>query len=263
MFGQRILVAIPHPDDEVVACAAAIARAREEGAEVFALYLTHGCIAEDTLWPWQRTKYASFVATRHQEAEQVAAFLEITPIGWPSRPARHLWRELSQVYAELETAIMQYDIDQLWVPAYEGGNADHDGLNAVAQMIDKKNKANNREPLSILEFAEYNFFGGKARSQAFPYPNGTEQTLVLSSEERIKKTDALSLYASEKLNLNYVKAERECWRPLASYDYSKPPHPGTLWYARFQWVPFRHPRVDFTRPANVSGAIVNFMKTQG
>jgi hypothetical protein len=83
--------------------------------------------------------------------------------------------------------------------------------------------------------------------------------LQLTPDERALKKKALALYRSEKLNLNYVGVERECFRPLTGYDYSRPPHPGLLWYARFQWVPFRHPRVDFTRPSEVSGAIARLV----
>jgi LmbE family N-acetylglucosaminyl deacetylase len=254
MFGKRILIAVPHPDDEVVACCTAIDRAQEEGASVFALYLTNGCIARETLWPWQRKYYDANVARRRAEAEQAAAFLGIAPIGWSPRPARHLWRELPQVRAEIEAAAAHYGIDQLWVPAYEGGNADHDALNALGLIMARR--------VSVLEFAEYNFCGGRARSQEFPLTNGTEQVLTLSPLERERKAAALAFYASEQLNLNYVKTARECWRPLAAYDYAKPPHAGKLWYARFQWVPFRHPRVDFTAPQEVSAAILHFFKTQ-
>jgi LmbE family N-acetylglucosaminyl deacetylase len=269
MFGKRILVLVPHPDDEVVACSATIERARAEGAEIFALYITHGCIAQDAMWSWQRKNYDAGVARRRLEAELAAKLLGITPVGWMPRPARHVGRELPKVYDEIRDAIAAHNIDQLWVPAYEGGNADHDALNAVAGLLAgsfNKNRTNSSpleggrtRPLSVLEFAEYNYFGGKAESQSFPYPNGTETIIPLRPEEQNKKRMALALYKSEQKNLGYVKTERECYRPLADYDYSKPPHPGTLWYARFQWVPFRHPRVDFTRPEDVSAAISAFL----
>ena len=79
--------------------------------------------------------------------------------------------------------------------------------------------------------------------------------IELTDAERELKQKVLALYVSEKSNLNYVKTDRESYRPLAAYDYTKPPHPEKLWYTRFQWVPFRHPRVDFTKPAEVSQAI--------
>jgi LmbE family N-acetylglucosaminyl deacetylase len=251
MFGRRILILTPHPDDEVVACAAAIGRAKTEGAQIFALYLTDGCLARETMWPWRRAHHAAAVARRRREAEAAAERLGVSPVGWMARATRRLWRELPQVDAEIRAAIGARAPDQLWVPAYEGGNPDHDALNALGARF-----ANH---LSVLEFAEYNFFGGRARAQEFPFSRGDEQTIVLTAEERRRKSELLRLYASERGNLNYVGVARECFRPIAAYDYGRPPHPGTLWYARFQWAPFRHPRVDFTPPDEVSRAIVDYL----
>ena len=250
-FGRRILVLVPHPDDEVVACCAAIGRAQQQGAEIFALHLTHGCIARETLWPWQRQDYDRRINRRYTEAEQVAKLLQITPIGWSDRPARHLWQNLPSVFEEIRAVVTTHGIDQIWLPAYEGGNPDHDGLNAIGQKL--------KQSVSVLEFAEYNYFSGKAQAQTFPYPNGTEQVLELTAAEQQTKRAALALYASEQGNLNYVGTARECFRPLTNYDYRQPPHPGTLWYARFHWVPFRHPRVDFTKAHEVSAAISLFL----
>lgn len=251
MLGKRILVLAPHPDDEVVACAATISRARQTGAEVFVLFLTHGCVARETMWPWRRHTYPLVIARRRAEAEDAARHLGVQIAGWSERPARHVPQDLPRVYAEIERAVAQHDIDQLWVPAYEGGNADHDAVNAVAQLF--------KSTLSVLEFAEYNFHGGRAHSHAFPFANGTETAILLDAVERVRKQETLWCYPSEKLNLNYVKIEQEIYRPLPDYDYAKPPHEGRLWYTRFQWVPFRHPQVDFTNPSDVAAAITAFM----
>jgi len=251
VFGKRILILAAHPDDEVVACAAAIGRARQKGAEIFVFYLTNGCIARTALWPWQRKHYVAKVLRRFAEAEQTARLLNVAPAGWSSRPARHLWRNLQAVFDEVKQTIATHGIDQIWVPAFEGGHADHDALNAVGKKLSAQVK--------VLEFAEYNFANGKNNSHEFLDPNGTEQTILLTREEQKKKHEALKTYASEQQNLNYVKVERECYRPLNAYDYTKPPHKGKLWYARFQWVPFRHPRVDFSKPENVSKEIASFL----
>ena len=251
MFGKRILILVAHPDDEAAACAASIAQARAQGAAVSALYLTHGCLAREVLWPWQRKNYDSLISLRRAEAEKAATFLGLLPVGWMARPARFLWRELPQAFREIEDAVAYYRPDQLWVPAYEGGNPDHDALNAIGRKFKAR--------LSVLEFAEYNFFGGKAQSQTFISSFETARVVTLSPEEQAFKRAALKIYASETKNLSYIKTNQESCRPLAIYDYAQPPHQGKLWYARFQWVPFRHPRVDSTTPAEVSKAITEFL----
>jgi hypothetical protein len=60
-----------------------------------------------------------------------------------------------------------------------------------------------------------------------------------------------------------VKLERETFRPLPAHDYGAPPHPGKLWYARFQWTPFRHPGVDFTQPGAVARALADYQRDSG
>lgn len=250
-IGNRILILVPHPDDEVVACAAAIRRAKAQGAEIFAYYLTHGCIARETMWPWQRKNYNSVVARRFHEATVVAKELGLTITGFASDPARSICKDLQATYQVIRAKIAELGVDQLWVPAYEGGNADHDAINALASLF--------KNEISVLEFAEYNYANGKAHAQTFPAPNGKETILLLTPEEQAEKRRLLDLYQSEQKNLGYVGTKRECYRPLADYDYAKPPHEGTLWYARFQWVPFEHPRVDFTKPKDVCAAIVAFL----
>jgi N-acetylglucosamine malate deacetylase 1 len=236
----------------VVACCAAIGRAKAAGARVSLVFLTHGCVDQATMWPWARRRYAAVVARRLAEAELAAAQLGATVAGWSSRPARRLWRELPAVEREIRAALTAVAADQLWVPAFEGGNPDHDGVSVVASRLAD-------EGLSVLEFAEYNLAGGRAKSHAFPAPNGTETVLALTEAEQAAKRAALALYPSEQGNLGYVGAARETFRPLAAYDYARPPHAGQLWYARFQWVPFRHPGVDFTQPSDVTRELSNYL----
>jgi LmbE family N-acetylglucosaminyl deacetylase len=251
-FGASILILCPHPDDEVVGFCAAIGRARAAGAKVAVLFLTHGCVDAATMWPWARPRFQAAVARRRAEAEQVASELGLAVAGWSDRPARHLWRELDAAETEVRAAIASFAIDQLWVPAFEGGNPDHDGANAIASRLAA-------DGVSVLEFAEYNLFGGKPCPNSFPAPTGVERTLELTTAEQAAKRRAVQLYASEKTNLVDVDFRREVFRPLAAYDYASPPHEGQLWWSRFQWVPFRHPMVDFTRPADVYRALASYL----
>lgn len=254
MFGKRILILIPHPDDEVVGCAAAIARARAQGARVFGVNLSHGCLAKKTMWWWERGNYERDVETRLSEFAAVTEFLGIKMVGGNNeRAAREIWPDLQTVYGEVMQAMQQCAPDCIWVPAYEGGNPDHDALNALASTI--KN-------VPVYEVAEYNFISGIAHSNAFLAVKGNEIVIDCTEEEQKMKRAALALYASEQKNLGDIDVRYESFRPIAAYDYSRRPHEGKLWYERFQWVPFRHPRVDFTKAATVSKAITEFLGKQ-
>lgn len=253
-FGASILLLAPHPDDEVVGCSAAIDRARAAGARVSVLFLTHGCVERAAMWPWARGSYDTVVARRRAEAEAACADLGVAVADWSERPARRLWRELAAAEAEIRRALAATGADQIWAPAFEGGNPDHDGANVIASRLAA-------EGFSVLEFAEYNLAGGRALSHQFPEPRGGESVLELTPAEQADKRRRLALYASERGNLGYVATAREVLRPLAPNDYASPPHAGQLWYARFQWVPFRHPQVDYTNPADVYAAIAAHLGT--
>ena len=99
---------------------------------------------------------------------------------------------------------------------------------------------------------EYAFAGGVVRANAFADGAGA---IRLSAEEAAWKRELLALYASERGNLRHIGVEQEALRPLPRHDYTRPPHAGKLFYQRFQWVPFRHPRIDFTRPEDVCAAL--------
>ena len=247
MSAARPLILIPHPDDEVVGCAIAARRARVAGAEISGLYLTTGVPARERMWPWRRSGYASLVARRREEARQAAAALGIAPAGFLDWPSRSLKSHLDEAMAAISRALAERAIDEIWTPAWEGGHQDHDVTNFLAARFAAR--------VPVREFAEYNLAGGDVRSQSFPQRNGTEEILTLTGDEARFKADLLSIYRSERLNLRYVRMEQESLRPLARYDYGAPPHSGRLFCERFQWVPLRHPSVDFEPSATVRAAL--------
>jgi N-acetylglucosamine malate deacetylase 1 len=259
MIGRRILILVPHPDDEVVGAAGAILRARASGADVTALDLTHGVPPREHMWPRARgAAYDRRVARRRREAAAAARRLDIARIADTGRPARTLIGALAETLARVRAALDATGADTLWTPAYEGGNADHDGANAVAAVVSRQ-----RPALRVFEFAEYSFAGGRTRSQEFIAGRGGEIVLELSPEEREVKRRALADYASERGNLFYVRTAREAFRPLPAHDYAAAPHAGTLFHERFHWVPFRHPRIDFTTGTAVRAAIAAFLAAEG
>jgi LmbE family N-acetylglucosaminyl deacetylase len=249
MFGSRILLLAPHPDDEVAGCCAAIRRARTQGSSVFVLFLTTGVPSPQRLWPWDRPRHPARVDRRRREARGVCTELGAKIACFSPAAARDLKNDLGTARNLIIEQSAACGADTLWVPAYEGGHPDHDLANFLASTL--------REGLTVWEYSEYNFSGGRVRCNEFISRTGEETELTLSDEERRFKKTLLAMYASERGNLNYLRTEREVFRPLAEYDYSRPPHPGTLFYRRFAWAAI-HPRVNHVRPAEVSRSIAEF-----
>ena len=251
MYGNRILVLVPHPDDEVVGAALAIRHAVAAGSAVTLLDLTHGCPPH--------AASAERVARRRREAMDAARALGATRVPDDGLPARALRHSLATVFRRVLAAIDTHTIDTLWVPAYEGAHPDHDCANALAFAATRA-----RPGLTAWEFAEYNNAGGIRRANVFPDRRSGETEIAEAPDSDGAKWKAalLGLYASERFNLRNVGsggATRETFRPLPAHDYSRPPHPGRLFYARFHWVPIRVKQIDFTNSGEVSAAIGAFL----
>ncbi|HVH81860.1 MAG TPA: hypothetical protein VM782_20850, partial [Stellaceae bacterium] len=116
--------------------------------------------------------------------------------------------------------------------------------------------------LPVWEFAAYNFAGGRVHTNSFLDARGGVIELRLNREEIALKRQALAVYASERSNLAHTRTAEEAYRPLPCHDYSAPPHGGTLFRERFHWVPFRHPRVDFTPSSEIYPALGRWRASQ-
>jgi LmbE family N-acetylglucosaminyl deacetylase len=250
---RRILVLIPHPDDETAGCCIALMRARAAGAELFGVVLTTGIPAASVLWPWSRKRHPARVERRNAECRAATAALELAQLQFRSLAARQLRSSLLDAYSDLVTLCSDWQIDTLWAPAYEGGHPDHDSTNVLACELVSRHPG-----LRGFEYAEYNNASGRPASHTFPQAHGTEYDLVPSLEEARFKQQQLATYRSARRDLSYIGLERECFRPLAEYDYTQPPHPGKLFYERFHWVFIRHPSIDFTKGAEVCADLVRF-----
>lgn len=250
MFAPRILVLIPHPDDEVVGCGIAILRARRRNCEVFGLYLSNGVPAAQNDWPWRRHRHAARVERRWRESETVRQQLGLIEVGRLDAPTRTLRFRLADAEEALARSVAQIEADTIWCPAFEGAHQDHDAANALASRF--------ADRIGVWEFATYNNAGGRTRRQEFPHSMDGEIVLDLDTGERTLKRSLLGAYASERGNLRHIGTSREAFRRLPRYDYSRPPHGGTMFYARFRWLPF-HPRVDRTEPKDVYRDVSAFL----
>jgi LmbE family N-acetylglucosaminyl deacetylase len=252
MYVRRVLILIPHPDDEVVGACAEIRRARAAGARIFGFYLTNGVPAREVFWPWRRGRHAERVAQRWREADAAADLLQIENAGRCDWPSRTLRLRIAEAVALVDAALAATQALAIWVPAFEGAHQDHDVANLIASRFHPR--------VDVWEFAEYNFAGGMVRTNEFFAPDGTELERTLDQAEQEFKRKALALYASERANLAHIRVEREVFRPQPTfaYDYARPPHPGPPFWARYRWARL-HPRVDATHPDDVRKAMADYL----
>jgi LmbE family N-acetylglucosaminyl deacetylase len=254
MYAQNILVLVPHPDDEVVGCAMAIDAARRQGCRVHAAYLTTGVPPREVMWSWQRgAHHDRQLQTRRHEMNTVAGELGLNVALCTDIPSRHLRYHITSTISQLDDIVELNRIDMLWVPAYEGGHQDHDVANFVGAMLKAR--------VAVWEFSEYHFAHARVTTHRFVTPGGGERVLTLPPHAVSRKRRLLGLYESEQKNLRHIATRQEVFRPLARYDYNRPPHGGRLFYQRHQWVPW-HPRVDATQPEEVCRAMRAYVATR-
>lgn len=250
MFGERVLLLIPHPDDELVGMATAIARLQTLGGRAFGAYLTSGVPRSAGSWFGGQFKYARAAERRWVEAKTVAEKLGLSIVGRQPVPARCLKDHLLPSLHWVRDHAKKLDADRVWVPAYEGGHQDHDVTNFIGSRLALSNE--------VWEFSEYNYAEQSVRSQTFINENGSETIIHLDDQESENKRQLLSMYRSERKNLHHIRLERESSRPLVSYDYRSAPHGGPCFYERFHWVPF-HPRIDYCRSQQVCRVLGDFL----
>ena len=243
---KNLLFIIPHPDDEIVGCCIMLKKFLDEGKQITLFFLTNGIIDINQMWFWDKKNFEYLLLRRNNEMINSLRRLGIKDFICQHISSRTLKNNIAGTYKKIKDIIRKKKIDTIFCPAYEGGHQDHDVSNFIcSRLIDR---------CKIFEFAEYNNSENRVKSNEFIEESGNQIVIKLNKKERKIKSDYLMLYSSEKKNLTYVKTNIESYRQLYSYDYSKPPHSGVLFYRRFRHFSW-HPRVDGDHPSLICDKI--------
>jgi N-acetylglucosamine malate deacetylase 2 len=231
----RTLIAFAHPDDETIGAGAVLARL----AHVRLLCATDGAPLDRRWWgdPSCATR-EDYAALRRRELTAALALPNVPPeslvqLTHPDQALSLRMAELShQVRAALEAAAP----DVVLTHPYEGGHPDHDSLAlAVHAAVALLRRAGARAP-EIAEFASYHADGdGLAVGGFLPHARFTAWTVPLSPAEQRTKRRMLDAHASQRETLAQFGVDAESFRPAPRYDFTEAPHPGPLWYERFEW----------------------------
>ena len=229
---NRTLVLVAHPDDESISCGALLQRMREP----LVVYATDGGPEDEYFWK-QYGSRENYVAVRQNEAQAALAVVGVREATWLKNEDgrafmdQRLFRYVPEAMESLRQIVGERKPEVILTLAYEGGHPDHDTCNFLGREIARE------FGLPVWEAPLYFRRPGEdLLLQEFLTTNGTEIELTPTDEEWQRKLAMANAYVSQKLTVSLFQNNRhEKFRPMAKYDYSRPPHEGLLNYEAWKW----------------------------
>jgi LmbE family N-acetylglucosaminyl deacetylase len=243
----RTMVLVAHPDDESVGCGVLLQRIREP----IVVFATDGAPRDDSFWRehGSRLRYAR---VRQEEAHAALAPVGVSEVVFLAEQAgarelfvdQELYEAVPEAEKLLSDLVARYRPEAILTLAYEGGHPDHDVCSFLAAVLAR------RHALPVWELPLYHrLHSGKPVFQQFlaapdaedPHLpksdryGAPETRLEITPEELEIKRQMLAAYPSQHPFLFEFDPTIECFRRQVAYDYSQPPHAGTLNYEAWRW----------------------------
>lgn len=230
----RIAVLAAHPDDEVIGASTLLSTCPQP----VVIFLTDGAPRDRRLWPpdWHgsREEYAQL---RRVEAHNALGQLGISDsaISWLGAIDQEAIFQVPALSSRLAHVLLQTHFNALVTHPYEGGHPDHDSATLIAHLAVSQLQPEKKP--EILEMTSYHARGAQCVTGEFLNSDPeSEIAFELSTSQREQKRSAFAAYKSQSLVLSTFPLERERFRVAPEYHFSKPPHPGELWYERMGWM---------------------------
>ncbi len=225
----RTLVLVAHPDDEAIACGALLQRIPTP----IVAFATDGAPRDPCFWQDYGSREA-YAGLRAEEARQALQIINLKRWHFVETDCgriadQELFAHLPAAFLALHEFINRERPQAVLTLAYEGGHPDHDCCNFLASQLAQEFH------LPVWEAPLYQRASGEFRRQTFIDAQGTELLLTATPAELESKQQMLSAYASQRDVVREFTPAAEQLRPLAVYDYSRPPHAGVLNYEAWQW----------------------------
>jgi LmbE family N-acetylglucosaminyl deacetylase len=220
---QRPLVLVAHQDDEAIGCGILLQRA-EQPVVIFA---TDGAPADQYFWG----KYGSperLAEIRRAEAAHAMAEVEVARYEILGIRDQRLFEHLAEVLDRVIAIARDHRCGAIVTHAYEGGHPDHDACSYVAF------RAAEQLNVPVWEMPLYHRAHGAPQMQRF-IAGDPEITLAPTYAEYVRKCRMAGAYASQGEVIRAFPERKEIFRRQPRYDYSQPPHNGTLNYEAWQW----------------------------
>lgn len=232
----RPLVLVAHPDDEAVGCGVLLQRSRNP----IVVFATDGAPHDRYFWEKHGSRM-QYQRLREEEACNALSAVGVTEVEFmgaqplangDSLTDQTLHLHLSEAHRVISGLIVRCRASAVVTMAYEGGHPDHDCCSILAAYVAARHR------LPVWEFPlYYRPSSGEIAFQNFLH-SGDDSEIILepTAEERARKKAMLEAYSSQGAFLVKFHSSVERFRPQPKYDYSRPPHPGTLNYEAWKWT---------------------------
>ncbi len=235
LLATSTLILAPHPDDETIGAGGRLARL--EG--VILIYVTDG--APRNMDDARAVGFATRQAYADARCDELRAALALAGIETcQTRMLGLVDQEASLDLVGLTDRLCEWlteiHSELIMTPPYEGGHPDHDAaafaVHAAAALLEQKGL----DAPALVEYTLYHDAGGAMSMCEFlPCENCDERTLVLPESARALKQRMLGCFATQQQTLAAFPVKVERFRYAPRYDFSLPPHSGTLFYERYDW----------------------------
>jgi N-acetylglucosamine malate deacetylase 2 len=251
----RSVIVAAHPDDEAIGLGAHL---RDLRHLLSIVHLTDGAPRDGVdAGKAGCSHWKEYAALRRREFEQALAAAETKCrrnlcLGCADQEASFriadLAGALSRLFRQLRPAVV-------YTHPYEGGHPDHDAAAAAVHAARRLCG----DSFTIMEFASYHAGQAGLECERFLQDEAAGDPRPLSPEQRERKQKIFQCYASQHRILEQFPLQQEPVRPAPEYDFTRPPHPGTLFYEQFfgmdsgEWRALAHQafrQLGFTLPAN-------------
>jgi N-acetylglucosamine malate deacetylase 2 len=233
---MRLVVVAAHPDDETIGAAMLLRRLTRCGVTVLVVHVTDGAPRDmrDARMAGFATVEAYARARRHELADAFQTgsipVERWEMLGIPDQRASYV---LPEVVAALTALFQRERPDAVLTHAYEGGHPDHDAT-ALAVTVAWRNAQ--LAPNSHCEMSSYHLAGDACRTACFlPAADVQPVVIPLTPDEQALKRAMIACFRTQQRVLRQFGVDVEVVRRAPTYDFSRPPHEGRLYYERFDW----------------------------
>lgn len=221
----RTLVVVAHPDDEAAGCGALLQRMREPAV----LFCTDGAPRDEYFWKRHGSREA-YADLRRSEARAALGRVGVQRAEFLAVTDQELYRCLAAAAAQIDEALTRIQPDAILTLAYEGGHPDHDSCALLAGTLGRA------RGIPVWEFPLYHRDrDAQPVVQCFVNPAASEIAISPSPAELQRKGRMVAEYRSQGDVLASFDVAKERFRPMAAYDFTRPPHEGPTNYECWKW----------------------------